>query len=178
MPYVLNLATRRYYNQSRLRILLWGMLLISVLCTGIGTAQYLDDRSRATRLAAENMRLQQLTTTIPSQSTDQLQKRHAALSRLLARRATSRLKLLDSLEAATPDGVSYSLIAPDAGKQTVRLEGDVSSMKTLSLLLKRLHTADGLHNPTLVSTGDLGSRPFSDHTSGTGFIITVEASAL
>ncbi len=177
MPYDLNLATRRYYDRSRLLLLLWGTLVLVVLITGIGLVRYLDIHHQVAQLSAENCRLQQSQTGANSPRKND-PGHHETLKRFLTGRSNSRLRLLDNLEAATPDGVSYTLIAPDTQKHSVRLEGDVRSMQILSQLLKRLHTNSLLHNPSLVSTGKTGQTPASVHRSGTSFVITVEASTL
>lgn len=177
MQITLNLATRRYYNRPRFRLILLLASAALLLLIGIGASQLIGFRAESRRLTAEINTLDQRLTGHPSGVTEQQFSLHtrqlAALNLLLAQRQQSRLALLDALEAALPGGVAYTQITPEPKDKQIKLEGRVRSLATLSDLLERLGSASGFHNPTLLTTEDMASKTTPGAPGGLRFAITV-----
>ena len=161
MPSSLNLATRRYYNRFRLRVVLW--LLLPTVCFGsvFGAFRIIALHDEAEKIGRERSQLERTLAASPRISEKERKaqaEKIASINRLLARRSSSPRKLLDLLEQATPNGVSYTRIAPEDKDKGVTLEGQVQNMQTLSLLLRQLEAQQALPAPRLVATGSGPSR--------------------
>lgn len=178
MNTTINLATRRYYNRTRFRFLLLGVLIVLLILSGIAGTRLFTQHAESSRLAAEIATLDQRLAGHPSGVTEQefsqQGRQLAAINTLLAQRSQSRRRLLDSLETALPAGIAYTQIVPEQKDKLVKLEGIARSLAVLSELLERLGSStSGFRKPTLVTTEDLKQKQMPGIPSGVRFVITV-----
>jgi Tfp pilus assembly protein PilN len=177
MPSSLNIATRRYYNRPRLRLVLWLLTLFALTGTVIGTICAFSLQDQTDLIIRAQDALQQRLTTVPNTSDKEqrlLAERITALNRILARRSRSPRELLDLLEQVTPNGIVYTTIAPEAAmKNAAKLEGRAQNMPALSLLLQKLESTRELPLPYLLSTDEYPAGAGQDPSAGIGFVIAL-----
>lgn len=177
MPSSLNIATRRYYNRPRLRLMLWLLTLLALTGTISGTIYALSLQAKTDLIIRDHAALQQRLTTVPDTSEGEqrlLAERITALNRILARRSRSPRELLDILEQVTPTGIVYTTIAPEATiKNTAKLEGRAQNMPALSRLLQQLESTRELPLPYLLSTDEYPTGSEQHPSAGIGFVIAL-----
>lgn len=172
-----NLATRRYYNRRRFRLLLSSFLILLVLAGGAGIYRLVTIRIETSRLNDQIRQLDRRLAGHPSGVSEQEFTRHTrqllALNQILDHRRNSQLVLLDALEAAQPDGVTYTQISPDRKTGQIKLEGKVRSLTVLSELLERLGRTEGFRKPALLSSGNSAQKTQPGTAEGLTFVISV-----
>jgi type IV pilus assembly protein PilN len=177
MQTTINLATRRYYNRSRLRGWLLCLLALLLLLSILGARQLIGYRAESQRLATAISALDKRLAAPPSGVAEKEFNLHsrqvASLNSILAQRRNSQLTLLDLLEHATPNGVAYTAITPDPKDKTVKLEGRVRSLALLTDLLERLGSTSGIKAPTLLSTEDSQQKGMPGAPGGIKFAISM-----
>lgn len=177
MRITLNLATRRYYDQSRFRGLLLLVSALLLLLIGVGVKQLVVYHAEAARLTTEIKALEHRLSGHPSGVTEREFSLHrqqlAALHEIFTQRQRSRLVLLDALEATLPGGIAYTHIVPESKNKQVKLEGRARSLTILSDLLERLGSANGFRNPTLLTTENTTKQGPPGTPDGLRFVITV-----
>lgn len=177
MPSSLNIATRRYYNRPKLRLVLWLLTLLATTGTAIGTIYAFSLQRQTDQISRDQTALQQRLTTVPGTSAEEQQllgERITALNRILARRSRSPRELLDLLEQVTPNGIVYTTISPEVSmKNAAKLEGRAQNMPTLSLLLQKLESTRELPLPYLLSTDEYPAGAGQDPSAGIGFVIAL-----
>lgn len=177
MPSSLNIATRRYYNRPRLRLVLWLLILLATTGTAIGTICACSLQRKTDHITRDHAALQQRLTTVPDTSDETqrlLAERITALNRILARRSRSPRELLDILEQVTPTGIVYTTIAPEGTmKNAAKLEGRAQNMPALSLLLQQLESTRELPLPYLLATDEYPAGTGQQPSAGIGFVIAL-----
>lgn len=177
MQISLNLATRRYYNRSRLRLFLASLLVLLALTGAAGVYRLVAVRTETNRLAGQISQLDRRLAGHPSGVSEQEFTRHTrqlqALNQILEQRRRSQRSLLDALEAAQPEGVAYTQVSPDRKTGQVKLEGKVRSLAVLSDLLERLGKTEGFRTPTLLTTENTAPKAQPGTAEGLKFAISV-----
>lgn len=173
----LNIATRRYYNRPRLRLVLWLVTLLATTGTTIGTLYAFSLQRQIDQVARDHAALQKRLISMPGTSDEEQRLLGAqinALNQILVRRSRSPRELLDLLEQVTPNGIVYTMISPEGTmKYAAKLEGRAQNMPTLSLLLQKLESTRELPLPYLLSTDEPPAGAGQHPSDGIGFVIAL-----
>lgn len=173
MQLSINLATRYYYDRNRFKVVLICVIVLCLLLIGVGISRFIVFRAKSEIISAQttelNKRLAGQALDVSGQKYNRHNQQVAILNKILAQRQNSQLIVLDRLESSIPNGVAYTLIAPDHKDKLLRLEGRTRSLAVLAELLERLGGSNDFKNPTLVSTGDV----ISGEPAGIRFVITL-----
>lgn len=146
MKLSINLASRRYFNQPVLKLILSSIILLLVLTLMLQGNAYLQNRQESLQYQAHLDSLQtQLRGKLPQRLTpDELAEQRQAYQQaklLLQRDAFRWTVLFDRIEELLPDGISLRSFNPDYGKNSLLISGVAKDLKKLQELLNNLQSA-------------------------------------
>ena len=146
MKLSINLASRRYFNQHVLKLILSCAIVLLLLILAMQGNTYLQNHQQALLYQTHLDSLQeQLRGKLPERLTpEELAEQHQAFEqakKLLQRDAFRWTALFDRMEGLLPAGVSLRSFNPDYGKNSLLINGVARNLKNLQTLLDNLQSA-------------------------------------
>ena len=146
MKLSINLASRRYFNQRKLKLVLSSIIVCLLLILAIQVNTYLQNRQLALQYQSHIDSLQeQMRGKLPKRLTpDELavqRQEYKQAESLLQKNSFRWTDLFSRMETLLPDGVSLRSFNPDYNKNSLLIYGVARNLKKLQNLLDNLHNS-------------------------------------
>ncbi len=176
MRFTINLATRPYLDQFRVKQACIGSLVLLLALLAWNGSRIARDMGEVSRLAAENAAMEARLGSRPAGVSEKENSRLLASIRfyneIIERRSRNWLGLLDQVESATPEGVALAALTPEKGGTELKLEGRAKNFGTVRSYLERLEDSHAFDDILLLSHRDLA---LGEKTRGVQFTISCRA---
>ncbi|MGA7826857.1 MAG: PilN domain-containing protein [Geobacteraceae bacterium] len=155
MRFTINLATRTFFDQRRVdRACMVAVVVLAALLVGnillfswnLGESRRLDAETSAAK-----KRLIRPLPQVSAKDQAGILANVSFYNEIIKRKSYDWLAFLEKLEAATPDGISLTLLSPNREKGSVKLEGWARDFKAIEAYLKMLEDSESFHNVLLLS---------------------------
>jgi len=178
MRFAINLATRPYLDQRRVRYGCIAALVLLLALLAWNVSRISRNLGELRRLGSETATLEARLNNRPTGVSEKEYARLLASIRfyndVIERKCYSWLGLLDQVENATPDGVALVSLAPGKGGAELKLEGRAKGFSGVRGYLERLEDSRAFADIMLLSHRELA---VSEGSKGVQFTISCRAVA-
>jgi len=176
MRFTINLATKPYLDQHRVKQICIGSLALLLALLAWNVARVSRDVMEMSRLAAESKAMETRLVNRPAGVSEKEYSRLLASIRfyneIIERRSRNWLGLLEQVENATPEGVALAALTPEKGGAELKLEGRAKNFGAVRSYLERLEDSRNFSDILLLSHRDLA---VGERTRGVQFTISCRA---
>ncbi|HEX9078429.1 MAG TPA: PilN domain-containing protein, partial [Desulfuromonadaceae bacterium] len=159
MRFTINLATRPYLDQQRVKQACFASLVLLLALLAWNGSRVVGNMGETRHLAAENAAMEARLGSRPAGVSEKEYARQLASIRffneIIERRSRNWLGLLDQVENATPDGVTLAALTPEKGGAELKLEGRARNFAAVRSYLERLEDSHDFSDILLLSHRDL-----------------------
>lgn len=155
MRFTINLATRTYLNTRLVNQILGVLIAVLVLLSGWNISRMATNlgelQLRETEVKQLEARLKGTSAEVPAPDLQRQQASIRFFNGIIERKSVAWLHLLDQVEAATPEGIALTVLAPGKKPGELKLEGRARSFAAVRLYLEKLESAQGFTQVLLLS---------------------------
>ena len=155
MRFTINLATRSFIDQRRLdRACMVAVFVLAAFLAGnilLFSWNLVESRRLNAEISAAKKRLTRPLPQVSEKDQAEISAKVSFYNEIIKRKSYDWLAFLEKLEAATPDGISLTLLSPNREKGSLNLEGWARDFKAIEVFLQKLEDSESFYNVLLLS---------------------------